>query len=66
MATRAHPSAAHPIQVVVRRTGLTQDTLRARERAIALNRLSQLNNLVSLYKALGLGAESKSFGCRNI
>ena len=42
----------------------TQDALRARERSLAINRLSQLNNLVAIYKALGLGAQHGSIACR--
>jgi len=40
-----------------------QSSLRNAERSLILNRLNQLNNMVNLYKALGLGAASNPIGC---
>jgi outer membrane protein TolC len=41
-----------------------QAALRAMERALAVNRLNQLNNSATLYRSLGLGAGSDQIVCR--
>ncbi|MBS1143281.1 MAG: efflux system, outer rane lipoprotein, NodT family [Proteobacteria bacterium] len=41
-----------------------QARLRTVERSLVFNRLSQLNNQATLYRALGLGAGSERVGCR--
>ncbi len=41
-----------------------QASLRSTERSVVVNRLNQLNNMVTLYKALGLGAGSDRIRCR--
>mgnify|MGYP000205653070 CR=1 FL=1 len=41
-----------------------QARLRSVERSVILNRLNQLNNQASLYRALGLGAGSELLSCR--
>jgi outer membrane protein TolC len=42
---------------------IAQAGLRSAERSLLQNRLSQMNNLASLYKALGLGAASTPVAC---
>lgn len=42
---------------------IAQAGLRGAERSLLQNRLSQMNNLASLYKALGLGAASPPVAC---
>lgn len=43
-----------------------QAGLRNAERSLVLNRLNQLNNMVSLYKSLGLGARTEPLSCARL